>query len=103
MPLYKRAIELDSRFAVAHSGLAVSYYNLNQMGKASEEVRQAYEAGDRQTYREHLNIAALYYDLAQGDIKKAIEGCAPEIKDARAGGTGVRAPSRRGKSTENHG
>src|SRR6266436_1616526 len=72
--LYKRAIDLDSRFAMAHSGLAVSYYNLNQMGKASEEVRQAYEAGDRQTYREHLNIATLYYDLAQGDIEKAIEG-----------------------------
>jgi eukaryotic-like serine/threonine-protein kinase len=74
VPLYKQAIELDSRFASAHSGLAVSYYNLNQMGKASEEVRQAYEAGDRQTYREHLNIATLYYDLAQGDIEKAIEG-----------------------------
>ena len=74
VPLYKRAIELDSRFAVAHSGLAVSYYNLNQMGKAGEEVRQAYEAGDRQTYREHLNIETLYYDLAQGNIEKAIEG-----------------------------
>jgi eukaryotic-like serine/threonine-protein kinase len=73
VPLYKRAIELDSRFAMAHSGLAVSYYNLNQMGKASDEVRQAYEAGDRQTYRERLNIATLYYDLAQGDIEKAIE------------------------------
>ena len=74
VPLYKRAIDLDSRFAMAHSGLAVSYYNLNQMGKASDEVRQAYEAGDRQTYREHLNIATLYYDLAQGDIEKAIGG-----------------------------
>ena len=74
VPLYKRAIELDSRFAVAHSGLAVSYYNLNQMGKAGEEVRQAYEAGDRQTYREHLNIETHYYDLAQGNIEKAIEG-----------------------------
>jgi tetratricopeptide (TPR) repeat protein len=74
VPLYKHAIELDSRFAMAHSGLAVSYYNLNQMGKASDEVRQAYEAGDRQTYREHLNIATLYYDLAQGDIEKAIDG-----------------------------
>jgi tetratricopeptide (TPR) repeat protein len=74
VPLYKRAIELDSRFAMAHSGLAVSYYNLNQMAKASDEVRQAYEAGDRQTYREHLNIATLYYDLAQGDIEKAIGG-----------------------------
>lgn len=60
VPFYKQAIELDSRYAMAHSGLAVSYYNLNQMGQASEEVRLAYEAGDRQTYREHLNIATLY-------------------------------------------
>jgi len=74
VPFYKQAIELDSRFAMARSGLAVSYYNLNQMNQASEEVRQAYEAGDRQTYREHLNIATLYYDLAQGDIEKAIDG-----------------------------
>jgi eukaryotic-like serine/threonine-protein kinase len=74
VPLYKRAIELDSRFAMAHSGLAVSYYNLNQMRQAGDEVRQAYEAGDRQTYRERLNISTLYYDMAQGDIEKAIEG-----------------------------
>jgi tetratricopeptide (TPR) repeat protein len=74
VPLYKKAIELDSRFAMAHSALAVSCYNLNQMEQASQEIRQAYEAGDRQTLRERLNITTLYYDLAQGDIEKAIEG-----------------------------
>jgi tetratricopeptide (TPR) repeat protein len=74
VPLYKQAIDIDSRFALARSALAVAYYNLSQMGLASEEIRQAYEAGDRQTYRERLNIATLYYDLAQGDIAKAIEG-----------------------------
>jgi tetratricopeptide (TPR) repeat protein len=74
VPLYKKAIELDSRYAMARSGLAVSYYNLNQMVQASDEIRQAYEAGDRQTYRERLNISTLYYDMAQGDIEKAIDG-----------------------------
>ena len=74
VPFYKKAIDLDSRFAMARSGLAVSYYNLNQMAQASEEIRQAYEAGDRQTLREQLNITTLYYDLAQGDIEKAING-----------------------------
>jgi len=72
VPFYKKAIEIDSRFAMARSGLAVSYYNLNQMAQASEEIRQAYEAGDRQTLRERLNIKTLYYDLAQGDVEKAI-------------------------------
>ncbi len=74
VPYYKKAIDIDSRFALARSALAVAYYNLSQMGQASEEIRQAYEAGDRQTFRERLNIATLYYDLAQGDINKAIEG-----------------------------
>ena len=74
VPFYKNAVEMDSRFAMARSGLAVSYYNLNQMAQASEEIRLAYEAGDRQTVRERLNITTLYYDLAQGDIEKAIDG-----------------------------
>ncbi len=74
VPFYKKAIDIDSRFALARSALAVCYYNLSQMALASEEIRQAFEAGDRQTLREHLNIATLYYDLAQGDIDKAIEG-----------------------------
>jgi eukaryotic-like serine/threonine-protein kinase len=74
VPYYKKAIDMDSRFALARSGLAVSYYNLNQMAQASDEIRQAYEAGDRQTLRERLNITTLYYDLAQGDVEKAIEG-----------------------------
>lgn len=74
VPLYKKALDLDSRFAMARSGLAVSYYNLSQMAQASEEIRQAFEDSDRQTFRERLNIKTLYYDLAQGDIEKAIEG-----------------------------
>jgi tetratricopeptide (TPR) repeat protein len=74
VPYYRKAIDIDSRFALARSALAVSYYNLSQMGLASEEIRQAYEAGDRQTFRERLNITTLYYDLAQGDIDKAIDG-----------------------------
>ena len=74
VPFYKKALDVDSRFAMAHSGLAVSYYNLNQMAQAGEEIREAYEAADRQTFRERLNVKTLYYDLAQGDIEKAIEG-----------------------------
>jgi len=74
VPFYKQAIDLDSRFALARSGLAVSYYNLSQMALAGDEIRQAFEAGDRQTVRERFNIQTLYYDLAQGDIEKAIAG-----------------------------
>jgi len=63
---------LDPRFALAYSSLAVNHYNLNQNAKASEEIRQAFEMGDRQTARERLQITTLYYDLGTGDVKKAI-------------------------------
>ena len=68
----QKAIELDPRFALAYSSLAVNHYNLNQNAKASEEIRQAFEMGDRQTARERLQITTLYYDLGTGDVKKAI-------------------------------
>ena len=74
LPFYKKAIDLDSRFALARSGLAVCYYNLNQMAIASEQIRAAYEAADRQTVRERFNVTTLYYDLSQGDTEKAIAG-----------------------------
>lgn len=72
VPALKKAIELDSRFALAHSNLAVAYYNLNQNALAAENIRDAFEAADRQTVRDRLHITTLYYDLATGDVEKAI-------------------------------
>jgi tetratricopeptide (TPR) repeat protein len=68
----KKAVELDPKFALAHSNLAVAYYNLSQNALASEEIRQAFELGDRQTGRDRLHITTLYYDLGTGDVQKAI-------------------------------
>jgi len=72
VPALKRAVELDPRFALAHSNLAVAYYNLNQNALAADQIRQAFELADRQTVRDRLHITTLYYDLATGDVKKAI-------------------------------
>lgn len=72
LPALQKAVELDPRFALAFSSLAVNHYNLNQNAKASDEIRQAFEMGDRQTARERLQITTLYYDLGTGDVQKAI-------------------------------
>jgi tetratricopeptide (TPR) repeat protein len=72
VPALQKAVALDSRFALAYSSLAVNHYNLNQNALAAEEIRQAFEMGDRQTAREHLQITTLYYDLGTGDVQKAI-------------------------------
>jgi len=73
VPSLKKAVELDSRFALAHSNLAVAYYNLNQNALAADHIRRAFEAADRQTVRDRLHITTLYYDLATGDVQKAIK------------------------------
>ena len=69
----KKAIELDPRFALAYSNLAVGYYNLNQNALAADRIRQAFELADRQTVRDRLHITTLYYDLGTGDVQKAIQ------------------------------
>jgi eukaryotic-like serine/threonine-protein kinase len=73
VPALRQAIGLDSRFALAHSNLAVNYYNLNQNALAADSIRQAFELADRQTVRDRLHITTLYYDLGTGDVQKAIQ------------------------------
>src|SRR6266702_2466001 len=74
VPALRKAIESDSRFALAHSNLAVAHYNLNQNALAADHIRQAFELADRQTVRDRLHITTLYYDLGTGDVQKAIQG-----------------------------
>ena len=59
VPALKQAIEADHRFALAHSNLAVAYYNSNQNALAAEHIRQAFELADRQTVRDRLHITTL--------------------------------------------
>lgn len=73
VPALKKAIDLDPRFALARSNLAVSYYNMNQNALAADSIRQAFELADRQTVRDRLHITTLYYDLGTGDVQKAIQ------------------------------
>ena len=80
VPAFQRAIDLDPKFALAYSNQAVGYYNLNQNALASDRIRQAFELADRQTLRDRLHITTLYYDLATGDVKKAIESYTEWVK-----------------------
>ena len=74
IPFYKRAVELDPNFAMAHTSLATSYYNLNQIDSSISEIKKAFELRDRVTERERSHITTLYYDLAGGDLEKATVG-----------------------------
>jgi eukaryotic-like serine/threonine-protein kinase len=68
----KRAIELDSNFAMAYRGLAVEYSNLGQYERALLYMKKAFELKDRASERERLAITSDYYQYS-GQIDKSIE------------------------------
>ena len=69
---YKRAIELDPRFALAYSGLATAYNNLGQVYGAGENAQKAYDLREHVSEREKLRIAAFYHTYVTGDVGQAI-------------------------------
>jgi eukaryotic-like serine/threonine-protein kinase len=73
IPFFNRAVELDPNFAAAYAALGISYSNLREPGRASENLRKAYDLRDRVSERERFRISATYYLLVTGELEKAIQ------------------------------
>jgi eukaryotic-like serine/threonine-protein kinase len=73
LPLFKRAVELDPNFAIAYRAMSVIYSNLDQVGRAGENARKAYELRKRASERERFAIEGFYYLTATGELEKAAE------------------------------
>src|SRR5215469_13620188 len=73
VPYYKRAIELDSNFALAYDSLGLSYNNLNQPRLGAEYLKKAFDLRDNVTEREKFRVTAHYYSPGTGDMEKAIQ------------------------------
>jgi tetratricopeptide (TPR) repeat protein len=72
LPFFRRAIELDPEFAVAHAQLGTIYANLGDHDKAVEHRRRAYELRDRVSRRERLYIEGHYYSGVINEPDKAL-------------------------------
>ncbi len=70
---FKRALDLDAKFALAYAGLATAYNNLGQVENASENAQKAFDLREHVTEREKLRIAAFYYSFVTGDVPQAIQ------------------------------
>jgi len=71
LPFFKRAVELDPDFAIAYRAMSVIYSNLDEIGRAAENARKAYELREKVSDRERFSIEAFYYLTATGELEKA--------------------------------
>jgi tetratricopeptide (TPR) repeat protein len=73
LPFLKRAVDLDPNFAMAYSWMSAVYRNLNQVGRAAENARKAYDLREKASERERFFIEGRYYVLATGELEKAAQ------------------------------
>jgi len=73
IPFFNHAIELDPNFAAAYAALGISYSNLREPGRASENLKKAYDLRDKVSERERFRLSATYYLLVTGELEKAIQ------------------------------
>ena len=73
IPLYKRAIELDPNFALAHGRLATTYNNEGEVELGRQHRIRAFELRDRVSEHEKFYITAHYYNSITGEMDKARE------------------------------
>ncbi len=72
VPFYKRAIELDPNFALAHGRLGTVYNNMGESELAEQYHGSAFELRDRAGEREKFYIMGHYY-ASKGQIDKRIQ------------------------------
>ncbi|MGO4882643.1 MAG: protein kinase domain-containing protein [Bryobacteraceae bacterium] len=74
-PLFKRAIEIDPQFAVAHAALGLMYGDMGEAGLSEESTSRAYQLRDRASDREKFFITASYELHVTGNLEKAQQNC----------------------------
>ena len=73
LPFFKRAVELDPNFARAYVTLSVCYGSVNELGRAAENARKAYELREKVSERERFSIEGIYYLISTGELEKAAQ------------------------------
>jgi DNA-binding winged helix-turn-helix (wHTH) protein/tetratricopeptide (TPR) repeat protein len=75
LSLFKRATEIDPKFAMAHAWLGRAYADLDESDLAAESISRGWQLRDRTSDRENLWITAAYHTLVTGNMEKARQNC----------------------------
>jgi tetratricopeptide (TPR) repeat protein len=73
VPFYKRALEMDPKFAEAYAAIGVSYGNMGEFSLARENLKKAFDLRDRVSEREKFSIEGLYYIVVTRQFEEAIQ------------------------------
>jgi tetratricopeptide (TPR) repeat protein len=73
LPYDQRAIELDPNFAAGYLALSYDYFNLGEVGRASEYETKAFQLREHASEREKLEIAGSYYLNVTGELDKSAQ------------------------------
>ena len=88
LPYVQRAIELDPNFAMGYAVVGGDYFNLGELGRASDYYTKAFQLREHASEPEKLAIAARYYSHVTGELDKAAQTYQEEIesypRDSRA-------------------
>lgn len=75
LPLFRRATEIDPKFAMAHSALGRMYADLDESDLSAESTTKAWQLRERTSDRENFFINAGYEMLVTGNLERAQETC----------------------------
>jgi serine/threonine protein kinase len=75
LPLYKRAIEIDPKFAMAYASLGQFYGQIGESDLSAESIGKAYELRDRASDREKFFLTFSYDFRVTGNLERARQTC----------------------------
>ena len=75
VPFFKRAIDLDPKFASAYAALGLMYGDGGESALAAENTSRAYQLRERASDAEKFFISAYYDGRATGNLEKAEQTC----------------------------
>jgi len=70
---HQRAIQLDPNFAMGYEKIGEDYFNLGELGRASEYYTKAFELREQVSEEEKLLITSAYYVNVTGELEKAAQ------------------------------
>ena len=75
IPFFKRAIEIDPKFATAYASLGRMYGDIGESVLSAENTRKAYELRDHASDQEKFLISASYDTQVTGNLARAEQTC----------------------------